>query len=139
MEITEKYIDKQIDYLNNFEQKKYEKLFDTIVEEQLLLSSFMQKNLDIIFPEDKEQIKEFTYNIYFLILFILKSKLKDKYFIIDNEKLDKVLKLSVFENPYEDLGDFIFTQFISEGYEKDDILKAINLLNVIIACFSIKS
>ena len=86
MEITNNNIEKALKYFDKLDDSKYETLVDNIIEEQAYLSTFVQQNLDAIFGEN-EQIKDLSYNLYFNILYIFKSKLADKYPIIDNEKL----------------------------------------------------
>jgi hypothetical protein len=132
--MNENFIIKQLNYFDKLDDKALNKLYDKLFSEQALLSTFMQQNLDNIFP-DNEKIKDFTLNIYILLLYLFKTKLKNKYRIIDKPYLDNILNINKFENPYEDLGDFIFTQYINEDFEKNDFIDAIKLLNVVITCF----
>jgi len=134
MEITEKYINKQLDYLDKIDDESYGRLVDKTLNEQALLSTFVQQNLDNIYKND-DKIKDFTYNMYFFILFLFKNKMKNKYPVISKEHLDKILNNNNFENPFEDLGDFIFTQYLNEDFDKESFLEAISLLNVVITTF----
>jgi len=100
----------------------------------LYIANSMDNNISA-FDVTTEKIKDFTLNIYILLLYLFKTKLKNKYRIIDKPYLDNILNINKFENPYEDLGDFIFTQYINEDFEKNDFIDAIKLLNVVITCF----
>jgi len=135
MEITNNNIEKALKYFDKLDDSKYETLVDNIIEEQAYLSTFVQQNLDAIFGEN-EQIKDLSYNLYFNILYIFKSKLADKYPIIDNEKLVPIIENNNGgEHKQEELGDFLFTQLVDSEFGKEDILKVIGLLNIVINCF----
>ena len=133
MIITENNIEKALIYFENLDDNKYENIVDNLLEEQAYLSTFIQQNLDNIF-EETNKIKDFSYNLYFTILFIYKSKLADKYKIIDEKTLNIILESNNFEHQQEELGDFIYTQLVKSKFSKDDFLKVIGMLNIAIKC-----
>ena len=133
MTITEKNIEKAIAYFEGLDDDKQEKLANKLLDEQAYLSTFVQQNIDNLFPEG-EQIVDFTYNIYYTILYIIQSKKKDQYTIVDKKKLVEVLEEEDYKHSQEELGDFIFTQYVAQDFEKEEFLKAIGLLNVVIKC-----
>jgi len=135
MEITNNNTEKALNYFDKLDDNKYETLVDNIIEEQAYLSTFVQQNLDAIFGEN-EQIKDLSYNLYFNILYLFKTKLADKYPIIDSNKLVPIIESNKAGNHnQEELGDFLFTQLVGSKFSKEDILKVIGLLNVVINCF----
>ncbi len=134
MEITNNNIEKALKYFDKLDDTKYETLVDSIIEEQAYLSTFIQQNLDAIFGEN-EQIIDLSYNLYFNILYLFKNKLDDKYPIIDSNKLVPIIESNNGGNHnQEELGDFLFTQLVGSEFSKEDILKVIGLLNVVINC-----
>ena len=133
MTITEKNIEKAIAYFEGLDDDKQEKLANKLLDEQAYLSTFVQQNIDNLFPEG-EQIVDFTYNIYYTILYIIQSKKKDQYTIVDKKKLVEVLEKEDYKHSQEELSDFIFTQYVAQDFEKEEFLKAIGLLNVVIKC-----
>jgi|GEM_PF-6907660 hypothetical protein len=135
MIITENNIEKALLYFDKLDDTKYEKLIDELLQEQAYLSTFVQQNLDNIFAEN-ENIKDISYNLYFIILHLYKAKLEHKYPIINKEKLDTFLSgNNEVTHKQEDLGDFIFTQLATSEIEKPDIIAIIGLLNIVINCF----
>ena len=135
MEITNNNIEKAINYFDKLENGKYETLVNSIIEEQAFLSTFIQQNLDAIF-EKNEQIKDLSYNLYFIILYLYKLKLDNKYKIIDSNILVPLIeKNKGGDHNQEELGDFLFTQLVNSDFGKNDILKIIGLLNIVINCF----
>lgn len=137
MQITENNIEKALQYLDKFTDADYEKLVDKIVEEQAYLSTFIQQNLENIF-KDKDEIQEFAFNLYFITLYLYKTKLKDKYKIIEIDDLKKVLSQENKEFDQDELGDFLFTQLTNSFVPKEAIMKIVNLLNIIIHCVNIQ-
>ena len=137
MTITENNIEKALTYLEKLSEEKQERLIDNLLDEQAYLSTFVQQNLDHIFEEGSEII-DFTYNLYYTVLYVFKSKLRDRYEIVDKEALAKVLEKQNFEHHQVELGDFIFTQYVVQDFSQEDFLKAIGLLNVVILCLSQK-
>lgn len=133
MIITDKNIEKTLNYIENLDDNKYDTIVDNLLEEQALLSTFIQQNLDDLFNDDN-RIKDFTYNIYFTTLSIFKSKNSEKYIIIDTKKLNHILESQNFDHKQEELGDFIFTQYVESEFAKSDFLKVIGLLSVVIKC-----
>ncbi len=134
MEITNNNIEKALKYFDKLDDTKYETLVDNIIEEQAYLSTFIQQNLDAIFGKN-EQIKDLSYNLYFTILYLYKNKLGDSYPIIDKEKLTAIIENNNGGNhKQEELGDFLFTQLVDSKFGKEEILKVIGLLNVVINC-----
>jgi len=134
MDITNSNIEKSLKYFDTLSDEKYERLVDNIIEEQAYLSTFIQQNLDAFFKDD-ENIKDLSYNLYFNILFLYKSKLSDKYVIVDSVKLAHIIENNLEGNHnQEELGDFLFTQLVDSEYCKEDILKIIGLLNIVINC-----
>jgi hypothetical protein len=133
MTITEKNIEKAIAYFEGLNDDKQEKLANRLLDEQAYLSTFVQQNIDNLFQEGK-QIVDYTYNMYYTILYIIQSKKKAQYTIIDKEKLTEILEKEEYNHSQEELGDFIFTQYVAQDFEKEEFLKAIGLLNVVIKC-----
>jgi len=132
MLISEKNIEKSLDYFDSLNDDKFEKLVDNILEEQAYLSTFFQQNLDHFFDED-DTIKDFAYNLYFTVLYVYKSKSKN-YPIIDDKQLNKTIEKGNTEHNQEELGDFIYTQLVESEFAKDDFMKVLGLLNVVILC-----
>ena len=135
MIISEKNIENNLNYLNKLPNDKYEKLIDEIITEQGYLSTFVQQNLDNIFKEN-EKIKDFTFNLYSNIIYFFKSKLDDKYKIIDKEILSRILELNNFEHKQEFIGDFIYNQIVNEKINKTETIKILNILSIVINCFN---
>ena len=135
MEISENNINKALAYIDGLEENAYDNLANKLMEEQAYLSTFLQQNLDYLFS-DNEDIKDFASNLHIFILYLFKIKQKNKYPIIDKEKLSAILEQKEHINPYESLGDFIFSQWVSQDFAKEDFLKAIQLQNVIIVALS---
>ncbi len=133
MTITEKNIEKAIAYFEGLDDDKQEKLANRLLDEQAYLSTFVQQNIDNLFGEG-EQIIDFTYNMYYTILYIIQSKKKAQYTIVDKEKLTEILEKEEYNHSLEELSDFIFTQYVAQDFEKEEFLKAIGLLNVVIKC-----
>ncbi len=133
MIITENNIEKALHYLEKLTEDKQERLIEVLLDEQAYLSTFVQQNLDHIFEEDNG-IVDFTYNLYFSILYIFKNKLKDQYKIVDKEVLTKILNEKNKSHHQTDLGDFIFTQYIAQDFSQESILQAVDLLRVVILC-----
>jgi len=131
MEISENNINKALSYLENLKEDSYTRLIDSLVEEQAYLSTFVQQNLDYLFQE-QEPLKDFTFNLYTFVLYLFKQKQGNSYPIVTKAHLEKILKLSEFDNPYENLGDFIFSQLLNQNFTKEDILQSIDLLKVVI-------
>ena len=135
MEITKNNIEKALNYFDKLDDTKYEILVDKIIEEQAYLSTFIQQNLDEFYTNN-ESIKDLTYNLYFNILYLFKSKLADKYKIIEKNTLTPIIENNkAGEHKQEELGDFIFTQLADSEFNKNDILIIIGLLNIVINCF----
>jgi len=132
MLISEKNIEKALDYFDSIDDAKFEKLVDNILEEQAYLSTFFQQNLDHFFTEN-EEIKDFAYNLYFTVLYVYKSKSKN-YEAIDDTRLNKTIEKGNTEHNQEELGDFIYTQLVESDFAKDDFMKVLGLLNVVILC-----
>jgi len=135
MIISEKNIENNLNYLNKLPDDKYEKLIDEIITEQGYLSTFVQQNLDNIFKEN-EKIKDFTFNLYSNIIYFFKSKLDDKYKIIDKEILSRILELNNFEHKQEFIGDFIYNQIVNEKINKTETIEILNILSIVINCFN---
>jgi len=133
MIISENNIEKALNYFESLDDTKYESTVDKLLEEQAYLSTFVQQNLDNIFDEENK-ITDFSYNLYFTVLYMFKSKNSDKYKIVDDKILNSILKKEEFEHKQEELGDFIYTQFVESEFPKDDFLKVIGLLSVVIIC-----
>ena len=133
MIINENNIEKALNYFESLDDTKYESTVDKLLEEQAYLSTFVQQNLDNIFDEENK-ITDFSYNLYFTVLYMFKSKNSDKYKIVDDKILNSILKKEEFEHKQEELGDFIYTQFVESEFPKDDFLKVIGLLSVVIIC-----
>ena len=133
MLISEKNIEKALDYFDSLDDKKFEKLVDTILDEQAYLSTFFQQNLDHFF-EEEDTIKDLAYNLYFTVLYVYKSKSK-KYTIIDDKILNQTIEEGNTEHNQEELGDFIYTQLVESDFAKDEFMKVLGLLNVVILCF----
>ncbi len=131
MEITNKNIEKDLDYLDKLDNDKFDSIINKYLDEQAYLSTFFQQNIDNLFNENSPII-DFSFNIYFNVLFLFKSKLGKKYYIISENTLKKILSDNNKEHKQENLGDFIYAQFASQDFEKEDILKAVRLLNIII-------
>ena len=135
MIISEKNIENNLNYLNKLPDDKYEKLIDETITEQGYLSTFVQQNLDNIFKEN-EKIKDFTFNLYSNIIYFFKSKLDDKYKIIDKEILSRILELNNFEHKQEFIGDFIYNQIVNEKINKTETIEILNILSIVINCFN---
>ena len=133
MQITEKNIEKALDYFDSLDEIKFEKLVDNLIQEQAYLSTFVQQNLDHFF-EENEAIKDLAYNLFFTILYVIKSKNNNKYKIIDEQILNSIIEKGNKEHQQEELGDFIFTQLVESEFEKDDFMKVLGILNVVILC-----
>jgi len=131
MEISENNINKALSYLESLNDEKHSRLIDSLIDEQAYLSTFVQQNLDYLFS-DKENLKDFSFNLYAFILYIFKQKKGKSYHIVNKEKLEEILKLKEYNNPYENLGDFIFSQLLDQNFNKKDFLQAIDLLKVVI-------
>lgn len=132
MLVSEKNIEKALDYFDSLDEKKFEKLVDNILQEQAYLSTFFQQNLDHFFAENDE-IKDLAYNLFFTTLYVYKSKAKS-YLIIDDAALNKTLEKGNTEHNQEELGDFIYTQLVESEYKKEEFMKILGLLNVVILC-----
>ncbi len=132
MLISEKNIEKALDYFDSLDDTKFEKLVDNILDEQAYLSTFFQQNLDHFFTEN-EGVKDFAYNLYFTVLYVYKSKSKN-YIVINDTILNKTIEKGNTEHNQEELGDFIYTQLVESSFAKDDFMKVLGLLNVVILC-----
>jgi len=133
MKISEKKIEKDLKYFEGLSDEQQERLANKLLDEQAYLTTFVQQNLDNLFDEG-EEIVDFTYNLYYTLLFLIRNNLK-KYRVIEKPDLEAVLAREDIRHSQEALGDFIFTQLVARGYTGDDVKKAAGLLNVVVKCF----
>ncbi len=133
MNITENNIRKSLQYLEKLSGDKQERLIEQLLDEQGYLSTFVQQNLEHLFGEE-EEIVDFTFNLYYTILYMFKAKQGERYLIVDKKRLEEVLQHNRFEHKQADLGDFIFTQYAAQDFPQEKFLQAIGLLNVVIVC-----
>jgi hypothetical protein len=138
MIITEKNIDKALNYFDSLNEEKFENLVDKLLDEQAYLSTFVQQNLDHFF-EENEEIKDLAYNLFFTILYLFKTKFDDKYIVIDENILNTTIEKKNSEHNQEELGDFIYNQLVDSDFKKEDFLKILGILNVAILCLVSKS
>ncbi len=133
MKITENNIRKSLRYLEKLPGEKQERLIEQLLDEQGYLSTFVQQNLEHLFGEE-DPVVDFTFNLYYTILYIFKAKQGERYTIVDKKRLVEILEHNHFEHQQDDLGDFIFTQYAAQDFPQDKMLKATGLMKVVVVC-----